>query len=77
MMFFSFGRSRTYMCGRAIFWGQSAAATNSSSRTSFQADYIIEMGLGGGTDGGEVVFTGTPEQMLQCAASRTGAWLES
>ena len=22
---FSFGRSRTYMCGRAIFWGQSAA----------------------------------------------------
>ena len=24
---FSFGRSRTYMCGRAIFWGQSAALT--------------------------------------------------
>ncbi len=23
----SFGRSRTYMCGRAIFWGQSAALT--------------------------------------------------
>ena len=24
---FSFGRSRAYMCGRAIFWGQSAALT--------------------------------------------------
>ena len=24
---FFFGRSRTYMCGRAIFWGQSAAHT--------------------------------------------------
>lgn len=42
-----------------------------------QADYIIEMGLGGGTDGGEVVFTGMPEQMLQCAASRTGVWLRT
>ena len=42
-----------------------------------QADYIIEMGLGGGTDGGEVVFAGTPEEILQCEPSKTGLYLRS
>lgn len=40
-----------------------------------QADYIIEMGQGGGTDGGEVVFAGTPEDILKCEKSKTGEWI--
>lgn len=28
------------------------------------ADYLIDMGLGGGRNGGEVIFSGTPEEML-------------
>ena len=40
-----------------------------------QADYIIEMGQGGGTDGGEVVFTGTPEELVNCVKSKTGGYL--
>lgn len=39
------------------------------------ADHIIEMGQGGGTDGGEVVFAGTPEEILKCGNSRTGEWI--
>ena len=40
-----------------------------------QADYIIEMGQGGGTDGGEVVFAGTPEDILKCKESKTEEWI--
>lgn len=39
------------------------------------ADWIIDMGPGGGNCGGEVVFTGTPEQLVQCEQSLTGQYL--
>ena len=41
-----------------------------------QADWIIDMGLEGGTGGGEVVFEGTPEQILSCDVSKTGRYLQ-
>ena len=40
-----------------------------------QADWIIDMGPDGGSGGGEVVFTGTPEQLLECEPSKTGQYL--
>jgi len=40
-----------------------------------QADWIIDMGPGGGSDGGEVVFTGTPCDLLSCPTSKTAHWL--
>ena len=40
-----------------------------------QADWIIDMGPGGGSDGGEVVFTGTPHDLLSCLTSKTAHWL--
>ncbi|QEG34834.1 excinuclease ABC subunit UvrA [Bythopirellula goksoeyrii] len=39
------------------------------------ADHIVEMGPGAGEFGGQVVFQGTPSEMLQCTDSRTGDWL--
>ncbi|MGE0009601.1 MAG: ATP-binding cassette domain-containing protein [Candidatus Babeliales bacterium] len=39
------------------------------------ADYIIDMGPGGGTNGGEIVITGTPADVRACAASSTGSYL--
>lgn len=39
-----------------------------------QADWIIEMGKGGGADGGEVIFTGTPEQLLESKQSVTARY---
>ena len=41
-----------------------------------QADWIIDMGPGGGSDGGEVVFTGTPRDLLSCPTSKTAYWLQ-
>ncbi|MDO4987896.1 MAG: excinuclease ABC subunit UvrA [Synergistes sp.] len=41
-----------------------------------QADYIIEMGPGGGHIGGNVIFAGTPHEMLNCAASVTAPYMK-
>ena len=42
-----------------------------------QADYIIDIGPDGGTEGGEVVFTGTPEEMIQRADTITAEYLRN
>ena len=39
------------------------------------ADYIIDMGPGGGTEGGRIVATGTPEQIASTPASITGKYI--
>lgn len=39
------------------------------------ADWIIDMGPEGGNRGGEVLFTGTPEQLLHCEQSMTAKHL--
>jgi len=39
------------------------------------ADHIIDLGPGGGDSGGEVVASGTPEQVIQEPESATGAYL--
>lgn len=40
-----------------------------------RADWIIDMGPGGGSGGGEVLFCGTPEQLIACRRSKTGRYL--
>ena len=40
------------------------------------ADYIIDLGPEGGSDGGQVVATGTPKQISSSKASHTGAFLK-
>ncbi|MBR4160054.1 MAG: excinuclease ABC subunit UvrA, partial [Spirochaetia bacterium] len=40
------------------------------------ADYIIDLGPEGGTGGGTVVATGTPEEIASCKASYTGRFLK-
>ncbi len=39
------------------------------------ADYIIDLGPEGGNNGGNVVTTGTPEEVAMCEASYTGKFL--
>ena len=39
------------------------------------ADYIVDMGPGGGRDGGQIVAAGTPEEIKVCAQSVTGRYL--
>ena len=40
------------------------------------ADWIIDLGPSGGNGGGQVVATGTPEQIAACDASLTGRYLK-
>lgn len=40
------------------------------------ADYIIDLGPEGGDRGGQIVATGTPEQVAQCEGSYTGKYLK-
>lgn len=40
-----------------------------------QADYIIDVGPDGGTAGGEIVFTGTPQEMADSAHTITAEYL--
>ena len=39
------------------------------------ADYMIDMGPGGGSDGGRIVAAGTPEEIRVCGESVTGRYL--
>lgn len=40
-----------------------------------QADWVIDMGPDGGSDGGIIVFEGTPEQLLKCSDSKTAKYM--
>ena len=40
------------------------------------ADWIIDLGPDGGDFGGEVIFKGTPEQIIKCEKSYTGKYLK-
>ncbi len=41
------------------------------------ADYLVEVGPGGGMDGGDLLFAGTPEEMLSSERSVTRPFLEA
>jgi excinuclease ABC subunit A len=40
------------------------------------ADYIIDLGPGGGDEGGRLVASGTPEEVAKCKKSYTGQFLK-
>jgi excinuclease UvrABC ATPase subunit len=42
-----------------------------------RADWIIDMGPDGGKKGGDIIFEGTPEEIINCPNSATGQYLKS
>lgn len=40
------------------------------------ADFIVDLGKEGGKEGGEVVFSGSPENLVKCSESYTGLYLK-
>jgi excinuclease ABC subunit A len=40
------------------------------------ADHIIDIGKEGGRNGGEILFTGTPEELAECKNSITARFLK-
>lgn len=39
------------------------------------ADYVVDIGPGAGVHGGEIIFAGTPDEILECEESLTGQYL--
>jgi excinuclease ABC subunit A len=41
------------------------------------ADYIVDLGKEGGKEGGDILFSGTPERLIECKESYTGIFLKT
>ena len=55
--------------------GNTVVVVEHDEDTIRASDHVIDFGPGAGSNGGNVVFSGTPEALLDCAQSRTGAFL--
>ncbi|MCF8034800.1 MAG: excinuclease ABC subunit UvrA [Desulfarculaceae bacterium] len=55
--------------------GNTVLVVEHDEDTILAADTVIDMGPGAGRHGGEVVFAGTPKQLLKSKASLTGQYL--
>jgi excinuclease ABC subunit A len=55
--------------------GNSVIVVEHDEETIRSADYVIDMGPGPGDQGGEVVFTGTPKELMDVDHSLTGQYL--
>ena len=60
---------------RLISKGHTVIIIEHNPAVVLAADYVIDLGPEGGTEGGYVVCTGTPEQIAQCKDSYTGKFL--
>lgn len=60
---------------RLVSQGNTVIVVEHRLEVAAQADWIIDMGPGAGDQGGQVVFTGTPAQLLRCENSETDRFL--
>ncbi|HBA36540.1 TPA: excinuclease ABC subunit A [Candidatus Falkowbacteria bacterium] len=55
--------------------GSTVIVVEHDAATILAADWLVDIGPGAGDLGGEVLFTGTPDNIKKCAGSLTGAYL--
>ncbi|MCG2807988.1 MAG: excinuclease ABC subunit UvrA [Coriobacteriia bacterium] len=55
--------------------GNTVIVVEHDEETIRAADFVIDMGPGAGEHGGEIVYMGTPDDMMACEESLTGAYL--
>jgi excinuclease ABC subunit A len=55
--------------------GNTILVVEHDEETIREADYVLDLGPGAGVHGGELVFQGTPQGLLQSEASLTGKYL--
>lgn len=55
--------------------GNTLLVVEHDEETMMSADYIVDIGIGAGTNGGKVIFAGEPKEILNCKDSETGAYL--
>jgi excinuclease UvrABC ATPase subunit len=60
---------------RLVESGRSVIVIEHNLDVVARADWVIDLGPGGGHDGGQVVFEGTPVQLVEAGGSLTGRYL--
>lgn len=63
------------LLGHLVSTGRTDVVIEHHQAVRGHADWIIDMGLGAGREGGQVVFTGTPAQLVESASTLTGQYL--
>ncbi|WP_271403720.1 excinuclease ABC subunit UvrA [Kocuria palustris] len=63
------------MLDRLVDGGRTVIAVEHHQAVMAHADWIIDLGQGAGTEGGRVVFRGTPRQLVEDASTLTGQHL--
>lgn len=61
---------------RLISKGHTVIIIEHNPAVILAADHIIDLGPEGGDKGGNIVFEGTPEQLVKCERSYTGKYIE-
>ncbi|MBN8883724.1 MAG: ATP-binding cassette domain-containing protein [Salana multivorans] len=52
--------------------GATLVVVDHNLRVVARADHVVDIGPGAGSDGGRLVFAGTPRELMGCAESLTG-----
>lgn len=65
-----------YVLNRLVDDGNSVVIIEHNLDVIKQADYIIDLGPLGGDKGGNIICTGTPEEICKCQESYTGKYLK-
>ena len=60
---------------RLVDGGHSVVVIEHDLDVIAEADWVVDLGPEGGANGGAVVMGGTPEALVKCQASHTGAAL--
>ena len=55
--------------------GNTVIVVEHDDETMLSADYLVDIGPGAGRNGGQVVASGTPQQVMRCTKSITGQYL--
>ncbi|MDO4595237.1 MAG: excinuclease ABC subunit UvrA [Tissierellia bacterium] len=66
----------TKVLNRLVEQGNTVVVIEHNLDVIKMSDYIIDLGPEGGDGGGEVIATGTPEEIAKCKKSYTGAFLK-
>ncbi len=56
--------------------GNTLIVVEHDEKTIRNADYIVDLGPGAGAHGGNVIIAGTPDDVMQCEQSLTGAYMK-
>jgi excinuclease ABC subunit A len=64
-----------YVLNRLVEAGNTVVVIEHHLDVIKTADFVIDLGPEGGTDGGQIVGTGTPEEIAQIPESHTGRYL--